>query len=428
MPLHQILMITKMALDPRCIRLLLKVNGIFRDDPNYNLQKIIRTSLDAIRGEKILHTDAGYLFSSFIPPVPSRAFFSMLCATPESKHRFTQQSYLRRTAPISFYLALTDRCNYACTHCSAKGRIIGKELTTQEWKDTISDLQEMGVAIIGFTGGEPLLREDLEELITSIDDRSITYVFTNGAGLSSARAQALKRAGLFGIGISLDSPQPCTNDDIRGSKGAFDAALAAMEHASAAGLYVMAQTVLRRNMLHPSERENLIKLFKLAKSHGAREVRLLEPICSGNLLAADNPEGIFYTDEDRQAIIKLQEDMNRSFSFPKITAFAHTEDADHYGCGAGNQHSYISPDGQLYPCDFVPLSFGNVHEHNIRDLWNGMSGIIGKPKCKCFAMTIGRQLCKVNDISLPLSRDKSEAICQSHQSNKYPAFFESLQK
>ena len=418
--------ILRMAADPACLRLLAEVNRCYRDDPNYNWRRIITASLGAIAGEKIIRVGNRYLVSSFIPPLPSRAFMSMLLATQEPTKRFSQQARLLRSAPISFYIAITNRCTYNCTHCSAKDRNVGQELSTEEWKRVIADIQDMGTAIIGFTGGEPLLREDLEEIISSVDDRSVTYVFTNGRILSAGRAKALVKAGLFGIGVSLDSTNPDDHDAIRGRKGAFESALAAMENAREAGLHVMSQTVLAKEMLRPERRSELLELFKLAQLHGAREVRLLEPICSGNLLSADNPEDIFYSSGDRADICRLQEEVNRLKNFPKITAFPHTESDERYGCGAGNQHSYLSPDGQLYPCDFVPLSFGSVRERPVNELWREMTDAMGKAKSQCFAMTLSKRL-RGRSGELPLPKQDSEEICRSEQSSDYPGFFRALQ-
>jgi len=417
-----------MAVDPRCLKHLVEVNRIFRGDPNYRLRRLVDSSLAAIRGEKIIRTNGHYLVSSFLPPVTSRAFVSMLLATPESKNRFTQQARVKRSAPISCYIAITDRCNYNCTHCSVKGRASGPEMTTSEWKQVIADLQDMGTSIIGFTGGEPLLREDLEEIVSSVDDRSVSYVFTSGQGMTRERASSLREAGLFGIGISLDSADHSINDEIRNFDGAYSAALTAMEHARAAGLHVMAQTVVSKKLLTPENEAELLRLFKLVQAHGAREVRLLEPICSGSLFGRGEADDIFYSVEDRQTMRRLQEKVNRRFGYPKISAFAHTESAVKYGCGAGNQHTYLGPDGQLFPCDFLPLSFGNVRERPISKLWQEMTEAIGHPKQECFAMTLHSTLRERTNGSLPVPKLESEAICRECQCVSYPGFFSTLQR
>lgn len=420
--------ILKLSSDLRCWRLLRDVRREYGQDPHFTLRRMVRCSLAAINGEKVIKTNGHWLISSFLPPVTSRAFMTMLLATPDCPARFRQQALVKRTAPFSTYIALTNRCNYDCVHCSVKGRMTGPELSTEEWLRVISDLQDMGTGILGFTGGEPLLRDDLERIVSAVDDRSVTYVFTNGHSLTRERARDLRHAGLFGIGISLDSADQEAHDKIRGHEGAAASALAAMENASAAGLHVMAQTVVGRESLRPENETHLLRLFRLAQQHGAREVRLLEPICSGSLLHRSDGHELFYSPEDRRAMISLQERINRRRGWPKISAFAHTESAHRYGCGAGNQHSYIGPDGQLYPCDFLPLSFGNVRDHGVRELWQEMTAAVGIPKEQCFALTLHSLLRERNGDGQVIPKLESEQICRERQSTEYPGFFKALQK
>ena len=83
--------------------------------------------------------------------------------------------------------------------------------------------------MITLTGGEPLLRDDLEEIVELFDDRSCLIVGTTGDGLSAERAKRLRSRGVFGIGISLDSTDEQEHDRLRGMKGAFRTALSALQ-------------------------------------------------------------------------------------------------------------------------------------------------------------------------------------------------------
>jgi len=77
----------------------------------------------------------------------------------------------------------------------------------------INEIQDMGVGIIGLAGGEPLLRNDLEEIVENIDDRSVSYVYSTGYGLTSQRARDLKSAGLYGIIIDFQSMNEGEHDE-----------------------------------------------------------------------------------------------------------------------------------------------------------------------------------------------------------------------
>jgi pseudo-rSAM protein/SPASM domain protein len=126
---------------------------------------------------------------------------------------------------------VTRGCNLSCEHCYASaeaGRAEG-ELTTEEGKALLDDLADYGVPVVLFSGGEPLVRDDLEELVAYADDLGLRPVLSsNGTLVTEERAQALKDAGLKYAGISIDG-LPETNDEIRGQDGAFDAALEGIE-------------------------------------------------------------------------------------------------------------------------------------------------------------------------------------------------------
>lgn len=417
-------MIMRMALDKTVIRSLLQMHKIFKKDSNYTIRKGIKAAKHILKGEKIVKFEDKYILSTFMPPFPSRAFFTHITASKEEKNIFSQQIYSKRSAPISIHVSLTDRCTYNCIHCSAKGRNIGDELTTAQWKRVFRELQDMKTSVIGLTGGEPLLRDDIEELIESIDDRSSVVLFTSGWNFTEERAFKYKNKGLFGIGISLDSHIKEEHNRLRMNEDAFDNAIRAIKVASKAGLYTIVQTVVLKNGI---DEEKLHKLFSLAQDLGAHEVKILEPIISGNLLVKKDLEEIIYDDASRKRLIEIQHKANISGKYPKITTFAYTESKEKYGCGAGTQHSYISSSGELYPCDFVPMTFGNVKDESISTLWREMNEAIGNPQIGCFAMKINRNIKKASNGTLPLCKEKSKEICLKHKSEEFPDFYRKLQ-
>ena len=398
--------------------------NLVKDDPNFSVWNSLKSRGVMLKGEKIVKHEGRYVISSFTPPLPSLAFQQQAQATPEKENVFTQQMLAQRSAPISFFLSVTYDCKYGCIHCSAKGRKTGEELTTVQWKKVINSIQDMGTSVVGFTGGEPLLREDLDELIGAVDERSVSILYTNGQGFTLEKAQALKERGLYATGISLDTYDKEDFNNFRNDENAFDNSIEAIKNSRKAGLYTMIQTFLRKENV---TKEFLFKFFKLAKKLKAHEVRILEPIRSGRLFNNNQHEDLFFDKDARKKLIKLQFKINRRIGFPKMTSFAHTESAEKYGCGAGTQHSYITPSGELLPCDFVPLSFGNVIKDDVKDLWLSMNKIIGLPKIGCFANKINKELREYKNKSFPLEKSISEEICLKHQNKTYPKYYLVLQ-
>ena len=369
----------------------------FKESKDYKPINAIRCAMNVIKNDRLAIHNGDFIVNSFLPPLNSVAYKSIVDAVPgEGEDFFYNHTTGIRLAPISTYIAITGRCMYNCWHCSAKRFIKdkddnSKEMTTDEVKNIVKSLQNLGVGIIGFTGGEPLLRGDLEEIIRSIDNRSISYLFTNGYSLDLNKAKALKKAGLFGVGISIDSLYKENHDKKRGYKGAYENSISAIKNCKEAGLYTMAQTVCTKKMLKSGE---IYKLGKFLRNLGVDEVRILEPIPCGSLLVKSDE---IFSKEDKEELINLHIKFNKDKNYPKTSVFPYVESKDQFGCGAGVQHSYIDDEGNFLPCDFVSEPFGNVLKEDIKDIWDKMHEKLGRAKTYCYA----KKCDKCNEDKLP---------------------------
>jgi pseudo-rSAM protein/SPASM domain protein len=133
---------------------------------------------------------------------------------------------------------VTKGCNLACRHCyaDAEAERAPGELTTAEGRRFLDELADYGVPVVLFSGGEPLVRQDLADLVAHAADRGLRPVLsTNGTLLTAERARRLADAGLAYTGVSVDG-LPERNDDFRGVEGAFDAAVEGIEACLDAGL------------------------------------------------------------------------------------------------------------------------------------------------------------------------------------------------
>ena len=159
----------------------------------------------------------------------------------------------------------TKQCNLYCQHCyaAAETEPAPGEMTTEEGKRFLDDLAEFGAPVVLFSGGEPLARDDLVELVDYASDSGIRPVLsTNGTLITEERAEALKEAGLQYVGVSVDG-MPERNDEFRGAEGAFDAALDGIEASQAAGLKTgLRYTITRHNA------DDLEDVVALLADHG----------------------------------------------------------------------------------------------------------------------------------------------------------------
>ncbi len=144
----------------------------------------------------------------------------------------------------------TRRCNLRCVHCYSHSadRHYEGEMTTKEAEAFIEDIASFGAPVILFSGGEPLMRPDLFELIARATRAGLRAVIsTNGTLIEPGVAERLKEFGLSYVGVSLDGMRE-TNDKFRGREGAFDRALAGIRNCRQAGIKVgLRFTINKRN-------------------------------------------------------------------------------------------------------------------------------------------------------------------------------------
>jgi len=227
---------------------------------------------DYLAHEKVVAFGGKHIVNTNFPPYPSPAF-DTLAAQFNAIGEVTERSL------FSVTLAVTNRCPYNCWHCYNAGRS-QRDVPLAVLQDVLRQLRERKVVNVTLTGGEPLLRNDLEEVARALGGKAFLSLNTTGAGLTPDRARALKASGLFAVGVSLDAVDPAEHDRMRGREGAFDTALRALDTAATAGLYPYIIAVATHAFLQP---ERFEAFMRFAAECGALEVHLLEPSATGKL-------------------------------------------------------------------------------------------------------------------------------------------------
>ncbi|MCA9320748.1 MAG: radical SAM protein [Planctomycetes bacterium] len=139
------------------------------------------------------------------------------------------------TGPLFASYVVNYHCNLACEFCgawrSADGARQGQKLSPEQEEGLLDDLARLGTLGVGITGGEPLLREDIVQLVARIRQRGmVAHLNTNGTRLTLEMARALVAAGVASVNTSLDAPDAATHDRIRGRAGAFDQTIEGLRH------------------------------------------------------------------------------------------------------------------------------------------------------------------------------------------------------
>lgn len=326
--------------------------------------------------------------------------------------------------PIITNFAVTAKCPCRCWHCSFAGRPKQGELSLEELKQGISEVQEMGTSVIGLTGGEPLLRDDLEDILASIDERSMSLLFTTGFQLTRERVRDLKKAGLGIPVISLDHYRPEVHDAGRRREGMFEWAVRAIEMFKAEGLYTAVSFVPDRKLM--DHREELFKTLDLFRDLGVNDMRLTSPILSGQL--TNRPESLFSKDHVR-TVWEVQRFCTRTKGYPGVFAYDFFESKRYYGCGAGFNYVFVDAQGNVCPCDFTMISFGNLRERPMKDIWGETSRLFRLPGCTCYANKVSGHLENKGSEVFPLGPKESRSVvdsCPPYDPLEIPDFYRKM--
>lgn len=313
---------------------------------------------------KIIHFRDGYPVYSLSTP----ALFSKPAAhfLARSLYRTIQN----KNVPNLMSFAVNDVCDAVCQHCSFFTGVDEKSramLTLEQCRRVIKEGQQLGVSVINFVGGEPLLRDDLPQIIAGVNkDQSTTVLFTNGSHLSE-RVAELKKAGLDSVYISLDAAEAEKHDEFRGKKGLFEQAVRGIERAKALGMSTGISCSISPEAFFEGELERIIEL---GKHIGIHEVLVFDMLPTGRAKhradLVDNPDWI-------EAMIDSMTPYNDQPDYPGVVAFAYMTSHRSVGCSCGTSYFYISPYGDVMSCDFNHAKFGNVLRAPLYRIWDEMT-------------------------------------------------------
>lgn len=286
--------------------------------------------------------------STWLPPIPGKVFKRLLFAET--------QIALGKYIPETVSFEITRQCKCNCDHCLMSG---GEgDLDVDTVKRAIDEALDMGAVVITFTEGDPLLREDIFELIDYVDkDRAIVNMYTPGTDMTPEVAERLKEVGLHNLLVSIYSTVPEEHDDVRKLEGAFEKATDAIRYGLDAGLLVTMCT-----HVSPKNIEKLASMYQFAKELGVHEFSLWESV-------PKKPEDPIITDEDRDIIMKMYRRINATEDGPRIFANTYFE-GEMLGCMAGQRWLHVCVEGSVKPCPYIPFSFGNIKTDPLKTIWS----------------------------------------------------------
>ena len=287
---------------------------------------------------------------------------SVLPAAPESSLR----------PPLWLLAELTYRCPLHCVFCYNPVDYMRhtSELDTETWKRVFREARAMGAAQLGFSGGEPLLRDDLEELVAYARGLGFyTNLITSGIGLKEERLQALKDAGLDHIQVSFQDATQAANDALSDTKS-FEKKLKIAQAVKAMGWPMVLNVVLHRLNL-----DHIDSIIELALALGVEYLELANTQYYG--WAFQNKEQLIPTREQLAYAESRVEHYRKTVGKKMQLLFVVPDyfEGKPKPCmaGWGNVFFAVSPDGTALPCHAARMlpgfEFPNVKDHSMADIW-----------------------------------------------------------
>lgn len=297
----------------------------------------------------------------------------------------------------------TIRCNLSCAHCRRveENEAVDSDMTTAQAKQLIDQLAGVGkqqnfMPILVFSGGEPLCRNDIFELISYAKEKTLLCALaTNGTLINSAIAKKIKDADIERVSISLDGATSEVHNKLRKLQGSFEAAVSGARCLRKCGVPFQINMTMTRYNVH-----QLDDIFILAENLGAIAVHLfmLVPVGCGeeftdeDMLSADEYEQLLerVAKKDRSGRIEIKVTCgphyervireqkltgpDASAEHPSVNQCPGTHPGPKHGplskgCLAGSGVLFVGHSGQVFPCGYLPIDCGNILQTPLSEIW-----------------------------------------------------------
>lgn len=378
--------------------------------------------LSKMKDNKYADGGNGVKINLYVPAFPSKAFFHACAKVSEFKEKMPA---------VSMLISVTSACRFDCKHCYQK-LDKGKDVDIELLAGVVRYLQDHGMAFINVEGGEPFLVYDrLKKICDTIDTRSEILINSTGDGITVGRLNELKAKGnLMGIMFSLHTDKPEKLNAFMGSENAWATLESGIEACHQAGVPVTFNSCLTREDYYNGTFE---RVMDRARSFGGMLIQMIKPKPAGAWLegGADH-----FSADDIQLIREKMLRYNNDASFrnyPAIAPMIIDEDREHFGCtSGGTDRFYINAKGDVQPCEFLNISFGNIATEPFERIYERMRNTFRTPGdcwlCEKYSARIA-ELFRAHGLqSLPLPPAVSEELLSGLEQGAVPDFYEKVVK
>lgn len=279
----------------------------------------------------------------------------------------------RPAPPLGMLAELTHRCPLQCPYCANPLEMerASAELQTEDWLRVLDEAAALGVLQVHFSGGEPMVRRDILELVSRARDRQLySNLITSGVTLTAASLAALHAAGLDHIQLSFQDAEAAGGDRIGGMPGGHERKLVAARLIREAGFPLTANFVVHRQNL-----DRLSAMLELGEQLGAGRIEIAHVQYYGWGLL--NRDALMPTaaqiDHADAVVADARERLHGRVVIDYVTPDYYAARPKACMGGWGRQFLNISPTGRVLPChaaeSLTSLSFASVRDTSLADIW-----------------------------------------------------------
>lgn len=276
-----------------------------------------------------------------------------------------------QTSPVLSEIAVTYACNMRCEFCYVGHDRVVKPLRTADMKKVLYRIRhEAEIPSVSFTGGEPTLRADLEELVRYARGLGLwTNLITNGTLINAERARRLRAGGLCSAQVSVEGPDAAVHDRITGVSGSFENTMRGITYLKEAGIPVHTNTTVSRSNL-----DHLDRMIDLVRDAGLTRLSMNLMIPCG---AALHRRDLWVDYRDIGAhVLRLQRrarDSGVNFLWYSPVPMCHFNPIAHglgnKACAAVTGLLSVNPAGEVLPCSSWQEPVGSLLAQSFRDIW-----------------------------------------------------------
>ncbi len=362
--------------------------------------------LSTIKENKFVKLGKYTRFGLYLPGYPSRAFFT---ACEKFSH------FGVKLPCTTVLVSVTSACRFDCVHCYQKNDK-GKDADLDKLIEVVKKLQNMGMAFFNIEGGEPfLVYEKLKRVCEVIDNRSEIWINSVGDGMTLEKLKELKSLNLTAAMFSFHFLDKEEMNKFMGSDNAWDSIMNGIKLCNEAEVPVAFNICLQADDFHNGKFE---KLMDKAKELNVSIIQLIKPKPAGGWLESGVED---FPSAEIERVKKLVNKYNNEKEFkdyPSISAQVFEEAPEMFGCTAGGtDRFYINAKGDLQPCEFLNISFGNILTDDFEIIYKEMREQFEGPGeawlCEKYSGKILKVFKEKKLNSLPLSKELSKEIYEN---------------